>query len=262
MRVQDLMNRSHPSIYPDELATKARALLRDLKLRVLPVVNDNRQLLGLVSRNDVMVISSSVSVVRVKGIMSPVRFAPSVDTDIIQAVKEMMRLDEWYVPVVKSQLDNTYQGMLGLEHVMKAFYDRKAAGLKVPLSEAMSTEQLLVCSPEDEVDNVWYKMKDRSFAACPVVAKKKTVGMITQHDLIESGATFPAFEAKKGKFTNPPTIMTVMKTPALSLKTSNTVGDAAKLMLAKDIGRIPIVDNKGQLVGIVDREDIVKAILK
>ena len=262
MRVQDLMNRSHPSIYPDELATKARALLRDLKLRVLPVVNDNRQLLGVVSRNDVMVISSSVSVVRVKGIMSAVRFAPSVDMDIIEVVREMMRLGEWYVPVVKSQRDNMYQGVLGLEHVMKAFYDRNAAGLKVPLSEVMSSEQLLVCSPEDEADNVWYKMKDRSFAACPVLAKKKTVGMITQQDLIESGATFPAFEAKKGRFRNPPTILTVMKTPALTLKASNNVGDAAKLMLTKDIGRIPIVDNKGQLVGIVDREDIVRAILK
>jgi CBS domain-containing protein len=105
-------------------------------------------------------------------------------------------------------------------------------------------------------------MKDRSFAACPVLARKKTVGMITQQDLIESGATFPSFEAKKGRFKNPPTILTVMKTPALSLKPSNSVGDAAKLMLAKDIGRIPIVDDKGQLVGIVDREDIVKAILK
>jgi CBS domain-containing protein len=126
----------------------------------------------------------------------------------------------------------------------------------------MSSEQLLVCSPEDEADNIWHKMKDRSFAACPVLSKKRTVGIITQQDLIESGAAFPAFEAKKGRFKNPPTILTVMKTPALSLKTTNNVGDAAKLMLARDIGRIPIVDNKGQLVGIVDREDIVKALLK
>jgi CBS domain-containing protein len=256
------MNRSHPSIYPDELATKARALIRDLKLRLLPVVDDNKQLLGVVSRNDVMTISSSVSVVRVKGIMSAVRFAPPVDMDIVQVAREMMRLDEWYIPVVKSQRDNTYQGVLGLEHVMEAYYDRKAAGLKVPLSEVMSSEQLLVCSPEDEADRIWYKMKERSFAACPVVARKKTVGMITQQDLIESGGIYPAFEAKKGKFKNPPTILTIMRTPALSLKPNDKVEDAVKLMLQKDIGRIPIVDNKGQLVGIVDREDIVRAILK
>jgi len=126
----------------------------------------------------------------------------------------------------------------------------------------MSTEQLFVCSPDDEADNIWHRMKERSFAACPVVAKGKTVGIVTQQNLIESGAVFPAFEAKKGRFRAPSTILTIMKTPAWSLKPNNTIEDAAKLMLEKDIGRIPIIDDKGKLVGIVDREDVVKALMK
>lgn len=262
MRVQDVMNRNHPSIYPDELATKARAVLRDFKLRILPVVDDNKQLLGVISRNDVMVISSSVSTMRVKGVMSAVRFAANLDMAAIGAVREMMRLDEWYVPVVKSQRDNSYVGVLGLEHVTKAFYDKKVPRLKTPLSEVMSTEHLLICSPHDEADNVWLKMKERSFAACPVVSKGKAIGIVTQLNLLESGAMFPAFEAKKGRFKAPSTIFTVMKTPVLSLKPDSTVGDATKLMQEKDVGRIPIVDNKGQLVGIVDREDVLKALIK
>ena len=256
------MNRNHPSIYPDELATKARAVLRDFKLRILPVVDDNKQLLGVISRNDVMVISSSVSTMRVKGVMSAVRFAANLDMAAIGAVREMMRLDEWYVPVVKSQRDNSYVGVLGLEHVTKAFYDKKVPRLKTPLSEVMSTEHLLICSPHDEADNVWLKMKERSFAACPVVSKGKAIGIVTQLNLLESGAMFPAFEAKKGRFKAPSTIFTVMKTPVLSLKPDSTVGDATKLMQEKDVGRIPIVDNKGQLVGIVDREDVLKALIK
>jgi len=262
LRVQDVMNRNHPTIYPDELATKARAFLRDLKLRILPVVGDNKQLLGVVSRNDVMTISSSVSVMRVKGIMSVARFRATMDMDTAQAAREMVRLDEWYVPVVKSQHDDAYCGVLGLEHIIRVLYDKKVARLKVPLSDVMSTEQLFICSPDDEADNIWHRMKERSFAACPVVARGKPVGIVTQQNLIESGAIFPAFEAKKGRFKNPSTIITIMRTPALSLKPYNTVGDAAKLMLEKDIGRMPIVDNRGQLVGIVDREDVVKALLK
>jgi CBS domain-containing protein len=53
-----------------------------------------------------------------------------------------------------------------------------------------------------------------------------------------------------------------MKTPVVSLKPTNTVGDAAKLMLERNIGRVPIVDEKGKLDGIVDREDVVKALIK
>jgi len=262
LRVQDVMNRDHPSIYPDELATKARAVLRDLKLRILPVVDDDKRILGVISRNDVMTISSSVSTVRVKGIMSAVRFAATSDMDAVQASRQMMRLDEWYAPVVKSQRDNSYVGVLGLEHVIKAFCDKKVARLGTPLSEAMSTKQLLTCSPDDEADNVWHRMKERSFSACPVMSKGKAVGIITQQNLLESGAMFPSFEAKKGRFTSPSNISTIMRTPTMSLRSDNTVGKAAELMLQKDIGRVLVVDEKGLLLGIVDREDVLKALIK
>jgi len=262
LRVQDIMNRNHPSIYPDELATKARALLRDLKLRILPVVDDDKQLLGVVSRNDVMIVSSSVSTMRVKGIMSTVRFAATLDMDAVQSAREMLRLDEWYVPVVKSQRNNSYVGVLGLEHFVKSFYEKKTPRLGKPLSDVMSTEQLLICSPDDEADDIWHMMKERSFAACPVVAKGKIVGIVTLQNLLEGGAMLPGFKSKKGRFKASSTINSIMRTPVLSLKPNNTVGDAAKLMIEKNIGRIPIVDNKGHLVGIVDREDVLKALVK
>jgi len=262
LRVQDVMNRNHPSIYADELATKARAILRDLGLRVLPVVDQRKRLLGVVSRNDVMVISSSVSTMLVKGIMSNVRFTATLDMDAVQAVREMVLLDEWYAPVVKSRQDNSYAGMLGLENVIKAFYEKKVAKLQTPLSEVMSTKQLTLCFPDDEADNVWKRMKQRSFAACPVVAKGKPVGIVTQQNLLESGAIFPAFESKKGRFKTPSTISTIMKTPVVSLKPNNTVGDAVKLILEKNIGRVTIVNDKGLLIGIVDREDVLKALIK
>jgi CBS domain-containing protein len=43
LRVQDIMDRNHPSVYPDELVTKARAILRDFKLRILPVIDDDKK---------------------------------------------------------------------------------------------------------------------------------------------------------------------------------------------------------------------------
>ena len=105
-------------------------------------------------------------------------------------------------------------------------------------------------------------MRERSIAACPVVEKGKAVGIVTQQNLLESGGIFPGFEAKKGRFNAPTKISFVMKTPVVSLKPTNTIKEAAKLMLERNIGRIPIVDDKGKLVGIVDREDIVKTLIK
>jgi len=261
LRVQDVMDRNYPFIYADELATKARAVLRERGLRVLSVLNENKRLVGMISRSNVLSITSSVSAIRVKGIMSTHPYAATPDMDIVQTLREMIRLDEWYVPVVKSSQDLSYVGVLGLEHFILKALERDVARLTTPLSTVMST-QLFTCSPSDETDNVWQLMKERSFAACPVVKNGKPIGIVTQQNLLDSGALLPEFEAKKGRFKSPTKISSVMKTPVASLKPTHTVRDAAVLMLEKNIGRVPIVNDKGVLIGIVDREDVVKTLIK
>jgi len=260
LRVQDLMDRNYPSIYADELATKARAILRNRELRILPIVDEHRHFMGMISRGDIMTITSSISPIRVKGIMSTPKFVATMDMDAFYAAKEMIRLDEWYIPVLRSSQDYTYMGMLGLERFIGMFLEKGITKLSYPLSKIMSTE-LIVCSPEDEVDNIWRLMREHSFAGLPVVKRGKVVGIITQKNLLDSGVILPAFEAEKGRFKAPSKISSVMKTPVVSLKPTSTIEEAAKLMLDKNIGRLPIVDEKGKLIGIVDREDIVKALL-
>ena len=260
MRVQDLMDPSHPFLYADELATKARAVLRSQGSRTLPVLDERKRLVGMVSRGDVMAITSSISPIRVEGIMSTPRFVATLDMDVFHAAREMIRLDEWYIPVVKSSQDYTYMGVLGLENFIGMFLERDIPKLTRPLTEIMSTE-VVTCSPEDEVDNIWRLMQERSFAGLPVVRRGKVIGMITQKNLLDSGVILPAFEAKKGRFKAPPKISLVMKVPVVSLRPTAELREAAELMLEKNIGRVPIVDGKGRLMGIVDREDIVRALI-
>jgi CBS domain-containing protein len=261
LRVQDIADCKYPSIYADELATKARAVLRERGLRTIPVIDENKRLLGVVTRSDVMSITSSVSPIRVKGIMSSPRLTATPEMDAHSVLKKMLRLDEWYVPVVKSSQDRTYVGMLGLENFIAALLKKGNSRLATPLNRVMSTD-LFVCSVDDEVDDVWRTLQKKSFSGCPVVSKGKLVGMLTQANLLESSVAFPVFEAKKGRFKAPSKISSVMRTPVISLKPTDTVKDAAQLMLEKGIGRVPIVDSKGKLVGIVDREDVVRTLIK
>jgi CBS domain-containing protein len=172
----------------------------------------------------------------------------------------MIRVDQWHVPVAKSSQDPTYVGVFALEHFILKALEREVARLNLPISKFMST-RVVTCSPNDETDNVWKKMTKHSFAACPVSNKGILVGIITQQDMLESGGLFPTFEDQKGRFKSPTKISAIMKTPAVSLKPSDTLKDAALLMLERNIGRIPIVDDRAKLVGIVDREDIARALL-
>lgn len=260
LRVQEIMDSGYPFIYADELATKARAILREHGLRVLPVLDENKRLIGIIYRSDLMKITSSVSPLQVKGILSTPTFLATLNDDVVAVVRRMIRLDEWYIPVVKSTIDKTYMGVLGLEHFIRAYLKRNVTGLSKPLSSVMS-KRIVTCSPDDEVDNVWRMMQEKSFAGLPVVKKERFVGIVTQKDFLESGAVFPVFEAGKGRFKRPPKISTVMKTSVVSLKPEDTVRKAAELMLEKNIGRIPITNNKHKLIGIVDREDVARALL-
>ncbi len=254
------MNPSYPSLYEDELATKARAILRERNLRVLPIIDEKKRLVGTLSRRNLMSITSSISPMRVKGIMTNPPFVATIDMDALQALKEMNRFDKWYVAVVKSLQDKTYMGMLGLEDFITAFLKKDSPKLSRPVSEIM-TREVVTCSPEDEVDNIWRRIQERKFAACSVVRKEKLVGIVTQANMLDSSSFFPTFETRKGRFKTPSRISAIMETTVITLKPTSTVKEAAELLLKRNIGRLPVVDEKGELVGIVDREDIVKSLV-
>lgn len=261
MRVKEITDEKHPFIYEDELATKARAILRDFALRILPVTNGNRKLLGIVSRGDVMTISSSVSPIRVKGIMTNPKRVATIEDDATPTVKEMIRLNEWYVPVVNSLQNKTYRGVLGLENFIEVSIKTSPEKLAKPVSEIMS-QNVVACSPEDEVDNIWRLMQTKSFAGLPVVKKDRLVGIVTQKDLLESGAMLPTFESKKGRFRASSKISSIMKTEVIAVEPSIKVIRVAKIMVFKNIGRVPVKDESGRLIGIVDREDVAKLLVR
>jgi len=258
--VKEIMNHSYPSLYADELATKARAVLRDQNLRVLPITDDEKRLVGTVSRRNIMTLTSSISPIRIKGIMIKPPFVATMEMDALQALRKMNRFDKWYVAIVKSLHDKSYMGMLGLENFIAAFLKKDSQKLSRPILEIMSSD-LVTCSPEDEIDDVWRKMQHHKLAGYPVVRKKKLVGIITQANMLNSSSFFPTFESKKGRFKKSSRISAVMETSVFSLKPTSTIREAAELLLEKNIGRLPIVDEKGELVGIVDREDVVKSLI-
>jgi CBS domain-containing protein len=261
LRVKEIMDGKHPFIHKHELATKARAVIRNFGLRILPVTDENRKLLGKVSRRDIMVISSSVSPIRVEGIMTPSKHVATVEDDAASTVREMLRVDTWYAPVVTSAEDRTYRGVLGLENFIEPLIKTHPEKLSKEVSEVM-TQNVLVCSPDDEVDNIWRLMREKRLAGLPVVKNGKLVGIVTQKDLLETGAMLPAFESAKGRFRVSSKILSIMQTEVTAVNPSTKMSDVAKIIISKDIGRVPVKDDGGRLVGIVDREDVAKLLIK
>jgi acetoin utilization protein AcuB len=53
-----------------------------------------------------------------------------------------------------------------------------------------------------------------------------------------------------------------METQVIAVEPQIKIIRVAKIMVSKDIGRVPVVDKKGKLIGIVDREDVAKLLVK
>lgn len=88
-----------------------------------------------------------------------------------------------------------------------------------------------------------------SISGLPVTDKDlKCIGVISKKDIAK---------APKGLKSS---VCEVMSAPAITLSAEKTVLDAAVLMLKTKIHRIPIVNDEGQVVGIVTRTDIFNAL--
>ena len=260
MRVKEIMDSKHPSVYEDDPATKARALLRDLNLRIIPVTNANKKLLGKISRRDMMTITSSVSPMKVRGIMTPARYVAHLDEDVPSAFRAMLRVDVWYAPVTISSDDKTYRGVVGLGSFIENLMEHSPERFVKDVSEIM-TKNVVTCSPDDDIDKIWRLMNETRFAGLPVVKNGKLLGIVTQKDLLETGVVLPGFESKKGRFRESPKISSVMQTNLIAVAPSTKAIRVARVMVSKNIGRVPVKDENGKLVGIVDREDIARLVV-
>jgi len=91
---------------------------------------------------------------------------------------------------------------------------------------------------------------------CLVVAKDEfVIGMVTASDMIEKVIAEGA---------NPTEVYVrdIMSTPVVTVNESATIGEAAELMSEYMIGKLPVVDDAGGLVGIVTSLELARWLAK
>lgn len=118
---------------------------------------------------------------------------------------------------------------------------------------------------------VWH-LRSRDVSALPVLdSDDHIVGVVSEADLMLKqeglGLEFPPlFERRRrrrerakarGKLA-----AELMTTPAVTVGASVTVGQAARIMHRSGVKRLPVVDDRGRLVGIVSRADLINVFLR
>ncbi len=84
-----------------------------------------------------------------------------------------------------------------------------------------------------------------------VTDKGKAVGILTERDIVHKAVA-------EGKDLSKVTLKSIMSKPLKVIGASQSIADAALALKENRVKRLPVVDKKGQLVGIVSEGDLMR----
>jgi len=111
------------------------------------------------------------------------------------------------------------------------------------------THDVKIASPEDTLREAAQMMEGIGTGALPVGEKNRLVGMLTDRDITLRAVA-------RGKTPDECTVREVMSSSIKYVYEDETVENAAKNMGELQVRRLPVLDRKKQLVGIVSLGDL------
>lgn len=125
------------------------------------------------------------------------------------------------------------------------------------------TKSVKTVTPDTSISTAHKLMKDLKIRRLPVVEHDKVVGIITLGDVREaspSDATSLSIWELNYLWAQL-TVERVMTRDVLTVRPNDLILDAATTMLEKKVSGLPVVDERGNLVGILTESDIFKMLV-
>jgi CBS domain-containing protein len=259
MLVEEIMSRDPLYVEDSTFLTKARQLIRDYHVRGLPVVNDKKHVIGIITTQGVLRVTSTKSNITVAGFTINV---PNItgDMNILDASRLMLKEKSDLLPVVRSEDNPELIGVMSLLDVFRNIdLDKVPDHRKV--RDVMNTD-VVTARPEDPLTKVWDMMIEGDLTGLPVVGNDgNPMGIITRFDIIKRGWARISRESETRPVDSTQMhVQKLMSTPLYFVKSSQTLRAAIEFMLKQNIGRITVID-AGKIVGILDRYDLIKSYL-
>ena len=104
-------------------------------------------------------------------------------------------------------------------------------------------------SPDTPVTSIAKKMQQYDIGAIPVGENDRLVGMVTDRDITVRGLS-------NGKNISKLTARDVMTKGVIWCRDSDSAAEAVRLMETKHIRRLPVIDEKKRMVGMLSLGDI------
>jgi CBS domain-containing protein len=109
---------------------------------------------------------------------------------------------------------------------------------------------------EDEtIQTVCKSMYENEIGSIVVVKRTidgiNPIGIVTEKDIVRQIGLSELFVVQAP-------IRQIMSAPLVTIESNSEISDALEIMQLKNISRLPVIDNKGIMVGIVTYKDVLK----
>lgn len=265
LKLSDIMSENPAVIDIDASVSDAIALMKRRKVRELPVVERDK-VVGLVSYTSFVIRRSVPITAKVDSIMLP---CPRFDeeTGVIDAAEALVSSGIRGAPVVRG---DKMVGFVSRTDIIRAMRDDDSLRKK-PVSEFMTTDPDSI-GPDDVVRQAQVLMEGLNEKALPVVEPDgKVVGVVGMSEILKvlwsPKADMPSrtpkpprrvFDSRTGSAIN---VGSVMTRNAVTVNPDDTLGTVAKVMTAKGLSTLFVVDEDRKLVGVVDQSDMMEQLI-
>ncbi len=120
--------------------------------------------------------------------------------------------------------------------------------------EEVMTHELEVVTPKTQMAKVLELFREAGISGAPVVSKDKLVGIISIEDLIRALRDLGRGELKSA-------VADYMTPKVITVNALDSIIEALKLFTQTGLGRLVVIDETGQLVGIITKGDITRGLL-
>jgi CBS-domain-containing membrane protein len=190
----------------------------------------------------------------VKDIMLSRNLLTAVETDRLASAAQKMTWGRLrHLPVVRG---DEVVGVLSERDILARRDRTEPMAWEDELVAAVMSRPPLVAVPDQEVAQAAARMASHRIGCLPVVQRGRLVGMLTTTDLM--GAAVSELFRTSPILRHP--VSAAMSDEVFSVRDDQSVMEAVELMAACRIRHIPVVDEKGRVVGILSDRDVRSAL--
>lgn len=249
--IKQLCNKQVPTIFKDEKIEKALNILEKTKSAALVILEKNSKAIGIITERDIAKKAGhwdEILTKPVSSLMSSPLFTLKETTNFAQAY--MMMSEHGYRHIVVLDEDEKLLGILGEDDFLKHLTLEQLLGVK-EVEQVMSKE-VMTAREDETVAQIIQTMTTHKISSIVIIKDNKPLGIFTERDAVHL--------ARYGDKNLSTSIAKHMASPVSTIKQNYSVLDAERILKQKKIRRLVVVDEKGELAGILTQHDLVKGI--